>query len=151
LGRLGDHFPEPEKQKYIERNLKPGQVLYLFCTFTSPPKEKYLVFVCADPVPLFFIINSRIHPYVAGQPALNQCQVKLRSVDYRFLDHDSYVDCSNVVTAFNEDDLERQVIRDVGRIKGELTITSKEEIIQAVQNARTISKRHKGLIIDALK
>jgi hypothetical protein len=45
MDRLGDVFPEHEKQAHLDRQLTAGRVLYLFCEFTDPPKEKYLVLV----------------------------------------------------------------------------------------------------------
>ena len=45
MGKLGDLFPEDEKRKFIDRHLRPGQVLYLHCRFTNPQKDKYLVLV----------------------------------------------------------------------------------------------------------
>jgi hypothetical protein len=42
MAKLGDYLPHKEKGQYIETHLKPGQILYLFCDFTTPPKEKYL-------------------------------------------------------------------------------------------------------------
>jgi len=97
MGILGDLFPEHERQKYIGRHLEPGQVLFLFCKFTNPQKEKYLVVACTGKRPLLFVINSRIHPFIEKQPVLLKCQVKLSASDYDFLDHDSFVDCSKVI------------------------------------------------------
>jgi hypothetical protein len=57
---LGDFFPQDDKEEYVNRNLKPGQILYLFSKFTNPPKEKYLVLACPGSTPLLFVINSRI-------------------------------------------------------------------------------------------
>ncbi len=64
MGKLGDHFPPEQKQGYIDRHLVAGQVLYLFCHFTEPPKEKYLVLVCAGTEPLLFVVNSSVPPFV---------------------------------------------------------------------------------------
>jgi len=70
MATLGDYLPHKEKGQYIEAHLKPGQILYLFCDFTTPPKEKYLVLACPGENPLLFIINSEIHPFIASRPEL---------------------------------------------------------------------------------
>lgn len=105
---LGDFFPEGDKENYVNRHLKPGQVVYLFSHFTNPPKEKYLVIAYYGTNPLLFTINSKIHPYIASRPDLSKCQVSLRAMDYDFLDHDSYINCSKVVDSFSEDEIRRQ-------------------------------------------
>jgi len=45
---LGNFFPQLDKEEYINKRFKPGQVLYLFSQFTRPPKENILF----SPVPL---------------------------------------------------------------------------------------------------
>ena len=81
MGRLGDRFPERARREYVESHLDPGEVLYLFCPFTSPPKDKYLVLACAKPRPLLFMVNSTIHPFIASRPALRRCQVALSATE----------------------------------------------------------------------
>lgn len=148
---LGDFFPQADKEDYLNRRLKPGQVVYLFSRFTNPAKEKYLVIAYYGPRPLLFTINSRIHPFIARRPELNKCQVKVRAADYDFLDHDSYIDCSQVIDVFDEDEIRQQLLGELSRIKGQLTQMTRREIIRVVQSARTISAHHKRLIIEALQ
>jgi hypothetical protein len=151
MGRLGDFFPKHKKQEYIDRQLKPGQVLYLQCEFINPQKDKYLVLACPGTRPLLFIINSKIPPFIEKHPDLHKCQVKLCASDYSFLDHDSFVDCAKVIDYFDESEIRQQVLDDVGRIKGELNTATRKAIIKAVHNAKSITPRHKRLIVDSLK
>ncbi len=51
------------------------------------------VLVCA------VFINSEINPYIQKRPRMLSCQVKLKSNDYDFLSHDSYVNCAQPVRA----------------------------------------------------
>jgi hypothetical protein len=150
MGRLGNLFSEADKHDYVDRHLRPGQVLYLFCQFTNPPKEKYVVLTCVGPTPLLLVINSRISPFIEHRPELLRCQVRLSASDYDFLDHDSFADCSKVIDSLDETNIRGQVLADLGRAVGELTQATKREIIKAVQDAKTISNHHKKLIIDAL-
>lgn len=146
---LGDFFSDEKKREHLERNLQPGQVLYLFCDFTSPPKEKYLILVCAEPKPLFFLINSEIHPYIKVRPELNQCQVSIKKNDHIFLDHDSYIDCIDVKELVLEE-IESQLLIDMSRIKGIITQQVVDDIIKAVEAAKTIIPRHQKWILDSL-
>ena len=153
MGVLGDRFPDRQIQSYVGRCLNPGRVLYLFCGFTTPPKDKYLVLLCprVTPRPLLFFINSRIRPYIQRHPDLLNCQVLLEASHYSFLSHDSFIDCSKVIDRFDCSAIRSQLVNDIGRIKGELDRDTKREIIQVVQLARTISPHHKRLIIESLK
>jgi len=153
MGRLGDLFPEGERQEHVSRSRTSGRVLYLFCGFTSPPKEKYVVVVGFDAQqrPLLFIINSDIHPFIRRHPDLLNCQVRLSASDYGFLDHDSFADCSEVIDDFDYQTINEQLILDTGRIKGELSEDTKKEIARVVQAARTIISEHKGLILKSLE
>ncbi|MEX2148793.1 MAG: hypothetical protein WD793_01140 [Steroidobacteraceae bacterium] len=42
----------------LEELVVPGRVLRLFCSFTNPPKEKYVVIVATNPFCLGLLINS---------------------------------------------------------------------------------------------
>lgn len=148
---LGNFFPQDEREDYVNRHLNPGQVVYLFSRFTNPHKEKYFVIAYYGRRPLLFAINSRIHPYIANRSDLSRCQVRLGAADYDFLNHDSYINCSEVIDFFDEDEIKQQILGELSRIKGELTQTAKREIVQAVKRARMISKWHKELIIQALE
>jgi len=151
MGNLGDYFPEQEKHKHIDRQLQPGQVLYLFCRFTTPPKDKYLSLLHLEKRPLLFIINSKIPQFIAERPSMLKSQVKLCSTDYDFLEHDSYINCAEVRDDFDELEIRNQILVDVGRIRGELNPITKREIIEVVKDSKTISKYHMKLIIDSLK
>lgn len=151
MGNFGDLLPEDKKREYIDRHLKPGQVLYLECGFTKPRKSKFLVLVHMGKRPLFFVINSNIHPYIRSRPHLLACQVVLKASDYDFLKWDSVLDCSDVIHYFGETVVRDQILEEMNRVKGELTTSTKQEIIGVVQGARTISQRYKRWIVESLE
>ena len=151
MSTVGDRFPERARREYVERHLNPGEVLYLFCPFTTPPKNKYLVLACATPRPLLFMINTSIHRFIASRPALRRCQVALSATEYGFMEHDSFIDCAEVIDYFDRAAITGQILAHVARLRGELAPSTKGRIIQAVRDARTISARHKKLITGALK
>lgn len=149
--QLGDLLSDDDRQDYIDRHLKPGQVLYLFSTFTDPPKDKFLVLVHQDGQPLLFVINSRVSAYIQNRPALLPSQIPLKVSDYPFLDHDSVLNCGEVIIEFDEAGIRQQVEAEVGRLRGELNATTKADIIGVVQVAKTLSPNDKRLIIEALQ
>lgn len=150
MSNLGSFFPPQDRRNYVNRQLKPGTVIYLHCNFTTPPKEKYLLIACWNTNPLLFIINSKIHPYIAARPELLKCQIRMSVANYGFLAHDSYVNCSEVIDSLNRTEVEEQILADINRIKGELDQAIKHTIMEAVQGSKTISPIYKKLIVGAL-
>ncbi len=151
MGRLGSYFPTSLKNEFFNHNYGPGTVLFLDCDFTKPPKAKFLVVLCGGSPPLLFIINSKIHRFICSQPDLYQCQVSIKAADHPFLTHDSFIDCSQVITGLDDDTIRQQVLNDLGRVKGELGADAKRAVIQAVASATTITPKHKELICGALQ
>ncbi len=149
--RLGDAFPDDDKQDFITRQLVPGQVLYLFCDFTRPPKEKYALVAAVEPTPLLFLINSTIAAFIRSSAESVACQVALSAVDYDFLSHDSFIDCSQVFDCMTRIEIMGQLGNDVSRVKGTLTQSASKAVLSAVAMARTISGAHKRAIQQALK
>jgi hypothetical protein len=148
---LGDIFPENEKREFIKRKLVPGCVIYLFCDFISPKKDKFLVVGNLNEKPLLFFINSKISHFVTTRPYLLQSQVLLKATDYsKFLDHDSYLNCGEVINYFDENVIIDQLINDTRRFRGELNKQTKSEIIKVIATAKTISHHNKMLIITSL-
>ena len=149
MARLGDFFPEDDKFDHLTAQLTPGRVVRLFCNFTNPPKDKFVALLCPGMDFLVFVINSRIHPFISARPKLLACQVRLKAADYSFLKHDSYLDCSQVI-ALADVQVREQLSNDMSRIGDRLTTVTSEQIICAVQNAPTISPKHKHMIETAL-
>jgi len=151
MGKVSDFLSDEQKKAYIISNLIPGKILRLYCTFTNPPKEKYFVLAYSNLNSLLFIINSNVHEYIKQRKYLLHCQDEITASDYPFLKHDSYINCAKVIKHFDRQLIEEQLLDDLNRIKGELKPDTRNEIIRAVDNAKTISPKHKELIMNALK
>ena len=106
---------------------------------TTPTKDKFVVIVCIDNTPLGFFINSNIHPYVQNRPKLLECQILIRASDNWFLNHDSYIDCTQLYQ-FGDDNLV-----DGREIANE---EIKNEIKRVVSNATLIEKRYRNSILN---
>ena len=151
MSKLGDSFPRAERDEYVVRHLRPAQILHLFCEFVSPQKDKYLLLAHVADRPLLFAINSRIPVFVERSPDLRASQIKMSASLHDFLEHDSFINCAEVIRYFSLAEVREQLLNDVGRIKGELAAATTKRVIQAVGDAKTISARHKKLIIASLK
>lgn len=147
---LGPFFPEDMRRDHAVRHVTPGRVLYLACDFTKPPKEKFIVLVAPDDPPLLLVVNSSIPPFISANLHLAVCQVILMASDHAFLDHDSFVNCSEVIDSMSSSDLLGQLVVDPARIKGEVSAPARSRIVGAVRTARTVSPLHKGRILAVL-
>jgi len=133
----------------IRERLTPGRVIHLFCGFTNPAKEKFLVLASVEPGPLCFLINSRITDYITKREYLAKCQVLINREHHSFLTHDSYIDCTQCHTV-GMDEIYKQLERSVDRIKDTVTDEVKGQIVAAVKFSPTLSPRHKKAILSAL-
>jgi hypothetical protein len=109
-----------------------------------------LLLLCADPDPWFFVVNSAIPEFCRDKPHLLDVQVKLSADDHPFLDHDSFIDCSKIITSITPDTVQGQVLSDVGRLKGRLSQSARDEVTRAVQDSKVLSNREKNRIVNAL-
>lgn len=147
---LGDHFPADAVREHVARQLVPGCVIRITVAFAQTTKPKFLVLVGdRDPDYLMFIVNSRMHPFVASRPHLAQCQVTIDAANHPFLDHDSQVAC-NEVLALKRTDVLRELAGDVSCIKGQVSQPVRDQILSAVKFAKTLSADEKDEIIRSL-
>lgn len=154
MPNLGNFFPDDSKRQFVSQRMIPGVVLYLFCAFIHRPKEKFLALAFVsegDNSLLTLLINSEITSYAQERPYLLNCQVLISASEYSFLDHDSYIDCANVIDHFDCRKVESELLDNLDRIKGNLSATTRADLLTAVQGARTISPYHKRLIVNALQ
>ncbi len=146
---IGDHFSEEQKRTYIKNNFSLGNIYYLFCRFTNPNKNKYLLLVCADPEPIFFVINSAVNQFISKMPELYQCQVCIDVGHHQFLDYDSYANCTEPIR-IDYSEIENQLLSDMSRFKGKIIPEVQEKVLSAVHKSRTINRRDKELIMTSL-
>ncbi len=148
---LGDSFPLEQRLETFQRSLRAGTVFYLFCDFTTPPKEKYLLLACIRPAPLFLIINSEVPEFYLSRSHLRDRQVQVLAAEHGFLSHDSFVDCTKTFAQFSLERLQDQVLSDIGRIKGEISPPARAAVIKAVLAARTIEVKYKQWMLKELE
>jgi hypothetical protein len=149
MSLFGAHLPPELLRPRIESALKPGCVVKLLVKFPEQTKEKYLVLVADDdPDYLTFLVNSKINPFIANRPHLNQCQVAIDTTNHDFLDRDSHIACHEVLPMKREEVI-KALMADPAGIKGEVSSDVRAQIIAAVKFAKTIEKDKKNRIIAA--
>lgn len=143
--KFGDKLSPEDKETYITSCLVPGGIFHCFCAFTNPPKNKFFVLVAIDPS-LIFLINSQISQWLASRPNLRDCQVALLKADHAFLNHDSFLDCTQAERRITIDVLRQEMRKDLSISKGKITGREQEALRYAVKVARTLSPLEKQLI-----
>jgi hypothetical protein len=147
---LGDSFPPELKKELIEKDLIPGRFIYLFCPFTTPPKNKYFLVVSINPLVLLFIVNTSVNPFILNNPKLLEAQLLLKQSDYSFLDHDSYLACHEIINQFTLEEIKKILFNDLSRIKGFISQANRDEIVKILNKNMTLTLKQRVHIINSL-
>lgn len=139
--------PPPQLQQV----LTPGNVLTLFCEFTTPPKDKLLLLVAINPRLLFFIINSALNEYRSRTPHVREAQIELHPATHPFLHHPSWLDCSKAIRLIDAHEIAHQFQHGIGRLVGAITPTGREQVRRVVEQSVTLENRDKKAILTDLR
>lgn len=95
--------------------------------------SKDKVFACS------VFINSNIHPFIRNRQHLLDLQVYIKKSNYKFLHHDSYVDCSSP-KPFDIERFKSMVQNQKCRHKGKVNTTDLQEITDTLINSDLLSE-----------
>lgn len=124
----------------LEELIVPGRVLRLFCSFTNPPKEKFVVVVATTPCCLGFLINSSATSLQKSKKHLSDEIISVSARDgYAFLTNPqpSVLDCT-FAADFGLDELVAQLTQDPARVLGFITDATRKHIIEVVRESMTL-------------
>ena len=132
--------------------LIPGNVLTLFCDFTTPQKHKLLTLVALSPQLSFFIINSALNEFRTNNEEAREHQVELLQAQHAFLKKpNSWLDCFKVVRHFDAQEIARQFQQKIARLEGAIHNDIRARIREVVMDSRVLEKRFKDGIMQDLK
>lgn len=123
--------------------ISPGEILLLDIPLVDPPHDKFTLVLSVSPKAYFVFINSRISDFIRGKPDLLQAQVTIDAGSHRFLEYDSYLNCSEVFYQ-GEPEMERirvQLRNDPSRHKGMCSTEVLNKVLAALNEAPTVSGR----------
>jgi len=124
----------------LEELIVPGRVLRLFCSFTDPPKEKYVVIVATDPFCLGFPINSSPTELQQSKKHLRDELIVVAKADgYAFLTNPqpSVLDCT-LAADFEFDEVVAQLTQDSSRVLRIITDETRANIVEVVKESMTL-------------
>ena len=148
---LGDLFPKELREQLSNDNLKVGSVLRYYKTNTIPPKLKRAVVVGFDNDKILFasvFINSEINPNMFPTQRLRDLHLPFEATGRNYLDHDSFVDCSQIHVE-DAQIVKTLMIDDMSVHIGDLSDADCEKIVDTLRTAHTIPtavKRKYGLM-----
>jgi hypothetical protein len=133
--------------------IRPGSILLLFCHFCTPPKPKFFVVMAIEPFALGFFINSLPTSLQQKLPHLMADLVKIARADYpRFLHHDSFVDCSQVIIEYEFEELVAAVAVDPAqKHKGSLTQPDALRIAAIVDASLNLEGSNRKVILKSFE
>jgi hypothetical protein len=150
MGSLGDALPQGMKEERVRAQLVPGAVIKLPMSFDGgKPKEKRLIVLRVTESTVCTVINSERHPILEKNPASKRAQIPVSAAKCKFLDHDSFIDCSRTRPLATEDVI-AELVRDTSRILDPIDAEVRAEIIARLQISSTIPPAESAALRAAL-
>lgn len=142
---LGDFFPKANRERHCDSLIKAGAVFRMSVPHTNPPKiKRFAVIGVSDDrasVGILFI-NSEINPALFPSTYLKSLHFPLPSEDRPYIEHDSFLDCSQLYE-MDFQILKEHCVADVGVHIGETADTDFEKIKNLAASATTIETKKK--------
>lgn len=136
----------------LEELVVPGRILRLFCSFTNPPKEKFVVVVATQPFCLGFLINSNPTALQKSKKHLSDELISVSAQDgYAFLTNPqpSVLDCTYAAD-LDFDETVAQLTQDFSRVLGLITDATRKQIIDVVGESMTLEGGISKIIVKNL-
>lgn len=152
MALLGDAFPESLRTELASgKTISVSDVLYKFCNFTTPPKNKYMVVCCLNPF-LVLLINSNISEFIQRREELLCCQVDMSKEDHDFLEWDSVVNCIEAHDAFDITDMKEDISDNYLEVfRGSVKPYCMRDVYRAVEQSKVMKRSHKRIILASLQ
>ena len=136
MAPLGDFLSNSDKDALFKSNLKKGDV---FATdfVKVDDHEKYFIIAGLSPEKTYtctVFINSRIHPSILRKPEILKLQIPITQRKNFFLDHDSFVCCSDF-TPITLNKLQQLKKQEKCRVLGTLHQDDLVIVINAIVNS----------------
>jgi hypothetical protein len=145
MENLSDFFPKNIQKEFSERIIKIGTIIRTKVEDTKPPKYKYFIIIgqtedCLSLASIY--INSEINLKVNFCIELVNLHKPILCSMYKFLDKDSFVDCSKLIHR-DKIEIETAIKNDPNIVKGELNEEDLNLYRNTIINAETIKGKIK--------
>lgn len=151
MSSLGDFFPDAFKDQFGQDKVNIGVLISLMVPDTKPPKIKRMIVVGQDRANIHVVsvyINSRLNVNVFRTEYMQSFHIRLPSEGRPYLDHDSYIDCTQV-HHFSKDELVTYIAHHPEAYLGNLSPADLSTVLIKLAEAPTIKpaiKKRFGLL-----
>lgn len=134
-------FPPSFINQIASSNIRKGSIIKCLLNCVKPPKEKYFVVLGIFNEKVGFVfINSEINQSVNHSQELKSLHLLIKTEQYPFLSHNSYVDCCNI-TVYDRAEIELKISKNLNCIKGEASNFLMNQISEKLLSSTSVSKR----------
>lgn len=132
-----------------EFKVKVGDVFHLWCYACTPQKYKFFVVAYTEPRIRYMLINSEPAKFQQENPELMRHQVKLCANEHGFLNHDSFLDCSQMLGGLSVAELENGYSADVRIRIGTIAEMPRQSLKAIVADSHVLTDRDKRMLLEA--
>jgi len=127
----------------IDNKIQIGSIVSINCDGIDHPKWNIILDIMDDKCLIASVfINSEINFFHINSPELVALQYPIKKIDFPFLDHDSYIDCSNLFEKHYKE-YKVTLINNAIRKIGELSEPEIESIYEFVRKSKNIKGKTK--------
>lgn len=131
------------KQDIANFNLEVGNVIKCFTSHTNPPKEKRFVILGVNEngdYVGFVFINTNVNFNIINSQELLDLQYPVKNKSNDYLDHDSFIDCSELFE-FDRQTLYELLIKEPERALGKVSPEDLEILFGLVKSSPIIEPK----------
>lgn len=134
------------KDEINNSNFKFGTVLCIFIDQLTPPKEKYAIVIGQNGTSVGVIFfNSHPNFFVNNTQELQDCLFLIQKHEYRFLKHDSCIDCNSLLW-LDSKKIQKTLDQNINRYLGKVKEEHGEVIMTMMRKSVKISKKDLKLL-----
>ena len=130
----------------MQKAINRGDIYHRFFTTTIPPKDKFFVIIGEDEKNYvgYFFINSNIPRCVVQNEEKYSMQFPIKTSDYSFLTHQSFIACYKLLKLCKTDLIE-ELHSGKTKFKGRILQEHMEMLLEAAIKSPVFSSKEKEL------
>lgn len=127
--------------------IEAGSVFHIWCPSCKPPKWKFYVVASINPQVRYFLINTRPAAFQLADVQLAAHQVEMLEKDHGFLNHDSVIDCSQLIGGPTASELEDLHTQNEGVLLGRVITSTRRSVRHIVKESDLLSTKDIAAIL----
>ncbi|WP_156404450.1 hypothetical protein [Curvibacter sp. PAE-UM] len=139
MATIGAKLPPQILRERIVQRLKPGAVIKLNARMNDGNvKEKRYVVLSVTAKTVCCVVNSEKNAFVQARPTLARHHVPMDASSHVFMDHDSFVDCTQTKT-FETSQVVSDLMERTEWMLGAISLELRDRIVTSLTTSSTIA------------